>query len=83
MAIWSFARAFSFPDRQAPHAGWACLGFLACALGVLTKGLIGVALPALVMLAWVSWTRQWRRVWRLPWVRGLVVFLGWRCPGSW
>ncbi|MBN9405113.1 MAG: glycosyltransferase family 39 protein [Burkholderiales bacterium] len=84
VAIWSFARAFSFSssfsDRQAPHAGWACLGFLACALGVLTKGLIGVALPALVMLAWVSWTRQWRRVWRLPWVRGLVVFFGVALP---
>lgn len=80
VAIWSFARAFSFPDRQAPHAGWACLGFLACALGVLTKGLIGVALPALVMLAWVSWTRQWRRVWRLPWVRGLAIFLGVALP---
>ena len=43
IAIWSFALAFFYFVR--PHAGWARLGFAACALGLLAKGLIGLALP--------------------------------------
>lgn len=35
-------------------AAWAC-----AALGVLTKGLIGLALPALVVGAWLLVTRRW------------------------
>ena len=72
VAIWAFALAFARSER--PHAGWARAGFLACALGLLTKGLIGVALPALVLFVWITWTRQWRKVWRLPWASGLALF---------
>lgn len=72
VAIWAFALAFAQGER--PHAGWARAGFLACALGLLTKGLIGVALPALVLFVWITWTRQWRKVWRLPWASGLALF---------
>jgi 4-amino-4-deoxy-L-arabinose transferase-like glycosyltransferase len=90
VAILAFARAF-LPEGR-PHAGWACLGFLACALGLLTKGLIGVVLPGLTLFVWVSWTHQWRKVWRLPWARGLALFalvalpwfvwVSWRFPGA-
>lgn len=90
VAIWSFALAFAHGER--PHAGWAYVGFLACALGLLTKGLIGVALPALVLFVWISWTRQWRKAWRLPWTSGLALFaivalpwfvwVGLRFPGA-
>ncbi|TAN11198.1 MAG: glycosyltransferase family 39 protein [Burkholderiaceae bacterium] len=73
VAIACFAR--SFAEEFRPHAGWACAGFLACALGLLTKGLIGVALPGLALFIWVTWTHQWRKVWRLPWGRGLALFV--------
>jgi hypothetical protein len=46
-AIWCFVLALW--DGERPHAGWARAGFAACALGLLTKGLIGVALPGLVI----------------------------------
>ncbi|EER60181.1 glycosyl transferase family 39 [Acidovorax delafieldii 2AN] len=72
VAIWSFALAFLHGDR--PHAGWARLGFAACALGVLSKGLIGLALPGLVLLIWLLWTRQFAKVLRLPWFSGLALF---------
>ena len=71
-AIWCFARAFMAPDGV--HAGWARGGFLACALGVMTKGLIGLLLPGLVLFVWISYTRQWRKVLALPWFSGLLLF---------
>ena len=72
VAIWSFALAFLHGHR--PHPGWARLGFVACALGVLSKGLIGLALPGLVLLVWLLWTRQWAKVLHLPWLSGLALF---------
>ncbi len=72
LAIWSFAFAFMAGDK--PNAWAARLGFAACALGVLSKGLIGIALPGLVIFVWLLWTRQFKKVWRLPWLSGLALF---------
>ena len=77
VAIWCFAHAF-MPSDDTTHAtvqaGWARAGFVACALGVLSKGLIGLLLPGWVLFVWITWTRQWRKVWALPWVSGLLLF---------
>jgi 4-amino-4-deoxy-L-arabinose transferase-like glycosyltransferase len=72
VAIGCFAAAFLRGGK--PHTGWALAGFAACALGVLSKGLIGVVLPGLVLFIWLLWTRQFGKVWRLPWLRGLLLF---------
>ena len=56
VAIWCFALAFLHgPTPQPALARW---GFVACALGVLSKGLMGLALPGLVLLLWLLWTRH-------------------------
>jgi 4-amino-4-deoxy-L-arabinose transferase-like glycosyltransferase len=81
VAIWCFALAFMHADK--PHAGLARWGFVACALGVLSKGLIGVALPGLVLLIWLAWTRQLRKVLHLPWVSGLALFAVIALPWFW
>ena len=73
VAIWCFARAFM--HAEGVHAGWARVGFVACALGVLSKGLIGLLLPGLVLFVWIAWTRQWRKILDLPWLSGLLLFL--------
>lgn len=72
VAILCFGWAFASGERA--HAGWARIGFVACALGVLSKGLIGLALPGLVLLLWIGWTRQWAKILTLPWVSGLALF---------
>jgi 4-amino-4-deoxy-L-arabinose transferase-like glycosyltransferase len=72
LAIWSFA--FAFMAGAKPNAWLARLGFLACALGMLSKGLIGFALPGLVLLIWLIWTRQLKKILYLPWVSGLGLF---------
>ncbi len=72
LAIWCFAFAFMAGER--PDARLARLGFLACALGMLSKGLIGVALPGLVLFVWLIWTRQFKKMLYLPWFSGLALF---------
>jgi 4-amino-4-deoxy-L-arabinose transferase-like glycosyltransferase len=57
-----------------PDAGLARWGFVACGVGVLAKGLIGLVLPGLVMVVWVTLTRRWRQALRLPWFSGLALF---------
>ncbi len=78
LAIWAFAFAFMAGDR--PNASLARLGFLACALGMLSKGLIGIALPGLVIFVWLIWTRQFKKVLYLPWITGLALFAAGALP---
>jgi 4-amino-4-deoxy-L-arabinose transferase-like glycosyltransferase len=69
VAIWCFALSLLQGDRPCPTlARW---GFVACALGVLAKGLIGLVLPGLVLFVWITLTRQWRKILYLPWLSGL------------
>ncbi len=72
VAIWCFA--FAFMAGEKPAANLARLGFVACALGMLSKGLIGIALPGMVMLIWLIWTRQLKKIIHLPWFSGLALF---------
>lgn len=72
VAIWCFAFAFMAGER--PHATLARLGFAACAMGMLSKGLIGIALPGMVLFVWLLWTRQFKKVLYLPWFSGLALF---------
>ena len=61
-------------ESSRPHTNLARLGFVACAFGVLSKGLIGLVLPGLVLLIWLLWTRQLKKVLYLPWISGLLLF---------
>jgi 4-amino-4-deoxy-L-arabinose transferase-like glycosyltransferase len=56
------------------HSGWYCGGFVACGLGVLTRGLPGVVYPLAALVAFLAlWDRQaWKRV---PWGAGLLCLL--------
>ncbi len=84
VAIWCFALAFMHqPNSGKPHAGLARWGFVACALGVLSKGMIGLALPGLVLLIWLVWTRQLKKVLYLPWVSGVALFAVIAVPWFW
>lgn len=55
--------------------------YLFTALAALTKGPVGIALPALTGLAWISLTRDFRRAWQMrPISGGLAVLV---IAGSW
>lgn len=81
LCIGCFALAMAQP-RQ-PHAWLARAGFVASALGVLSKGLMGLALPGLVLLLWMAWTRRWRALLGLPWLTGVALFAAVAVPWFW
>ena len=58
----------------------AWLGFIACALGVLSKGLIGVVLPCFVLFLWLCWSGRWSVLREVPWFSGLLIFLSMTLP---
>lgn len=62
-------------ERNLPYRGLLAGAYLAAALGVLAKGLIGAVLPGLVLLAWLAWNRRLALMRVLVWLPGLAVFL--------
>ena len=56
--------------RNALLLAWAC-----AALGMLAKGLIGIVLPGLVIVAWLAALRQWRTIARLLSPAGIAMFV--------
>jgi 4-amino-4-deoxy-L-arabinose transferase-like glycosyltransferase len=67
--------------RGWPHRRTLAMAFVAAALGVLAKGLIGVVLPVLVLLGWGLATRRLGRVTALlMWAPGWLLFAGVAAP---
>lgn len=56
---------------------------IAAALGMLAKGLIGVALPGAVLLCWVLLTGRWRSLTVLLWPPAILVFFACAVPWFW
>lgn len=50
------------------------MGYVACALGFLTKGLIGILIPGMVILLWVLASKQWKKIPSLLNPIGLIIF---------
>ncbi len=78
-AVWCFWRTEAVPN-DAPVPPLPCLGFaVACALNILTKGLIGLVFPVGTVLVYLLLTRgvrgTGRRVLQLRPVAALVTFL--------
>ena len=85
--IFAFALAQG-PDAEralAAHAErgrrrWMLAGWAACALAVLSKGLIGIVLPAATVALYVMVRRDWAMLRRLELVRGTALFLAITAP---
>ena len=58
----------------APYRRELAGAYVAAALGVLAKGLIGVVIPILVLALWLGLAGQWRTIRRLCWLPGLAMF---------
>lgn len=67
-----FALSLRLDDTT--HRGLARLGFVACGLGFLSKGLIGLALPGAVIFVWLLLTGRQRKMLDFPWLSGFLIF---------
>lgn len=56
------------------------LFYFVCALTFLTKGLVGVVFPFAVLIIWLVWTGQWRKILLLFSPVGILIFLIVVCP---
>jgi 4-amino-4-deoxy-L-arabinose transferase-like glycosyltransferase len=71
LALLCLARAL---ENGRPTLGWLCAGWVACALAVLSKGLIGLVLPAIVIGPWLLAQGRWRDMLGLLHPLGIVLF---------
>ena len=67
------------PDANA-RRNWMWLAWAALGLAVLSKGLIGAALPAAALIVYTVWSRDWALWKRMHFVSGLLVFLAVTVP---
>lgn len=82
LALWQACEATS---RAGKAVGYLWLG-LACGMGVMTKGLLALLLPALSLLPWLIFTRRWRDVLMygpLAVLSALVILLPWSLAIAW
>lgn len=56
------------------------LFYFVCALTFLTKGLVGVVFPFAILIIWLIWTSQWRKILLLFSPVGILIFLIVVCP---
>jgi 4-amino-4-deoxy-L-arabinose transferase-like glycosyltransferase len=49
------------------------LGYLFCALAILTKGFIGIVLPAIVIITYLAITKQWQQIKKMRLITGLLL----------
>ncbi len=74
----------AFYAAQREDSGWFYLLFYAaCALAVLTKGLIGVVLPGAIIFVYILVTRKWRLFYKPFYVPAIVLFFLITVPWFW
>lgn len=84
VATWISVAVFCFSDYVMTARWWVLLlGYVACALGFLSKGLIGVLIPGMILLPWLLLTGQYRMIVRLLNPLGLLVFVALVLPWPW
>lgn len=72
--LYAFILAVQQPDGRARRL-LIWLAAVAAALAVLTKGLIGIVFPAMIIGSWIILTKQWRLLTRLYLPSALIIFL--------
>ncbi|GHU13236.1 glycosyl transferase [Alphaproteobacteria bacterium] len=63
------------PDRGRLCERYIVAMYVLSALACLTKGLIGIVLPAFVAFLWVIFTKNWKKIPEMLYVPGIVAFL--------
>ena len=73
-AILLAAEAALNANKGQAYRGLLAGAYVAAALGVLAKGLIGIVLPALVIVIWLAWNRRLALLLKVIWLPGIALF---------
>lgn len=79
VTVLCFVRAIESPSKV--DLRWLLAAWLACAMAVLAKGLIGIVLPMLILGPWLLAQGRWRQILRMLHPLGLLVFVA--VAGPW
>jgi len=79
-SVFAFAVAQRDPADEAEQRRWMLLAWASAALAVMTKGLVGIVLPAGAVALYVLIERDWRLPGRLHALRGGLLFLAIAAP---
>lgn len=87
VAVWVSGALFAFITAMA-YQGWPrrsllWIAYLFSALAVLTKGLIGIAFPIIIIGAWIVLGKNWRVLKNMCLVSGLCLFTLIAAPWFW
>lgn len=74
IALFAFMFASEMPASR-KRDGVLLLMYVASALAVMTKGLIGIVIPAMVIGSWILLTNRWEILLRVRLISGLLLFL--------
>ncbi len=72
LATWAGYRYFA---EKSGNKGWLYLLYGASGLAFLTKGLIGVVFPFVIIVLWLALSRRWRDILRIISPVGLIILL--------
>lgn len=76
VAAWISMTVFAFADYAIKNEKKSLfLGYFAAALALLSKGLIGVLIPGMILLPWLIFSGHWRRIPALLNPLGIILFL--------
>ncbi len=71
------------PKSSTPEASWMLFCWGSMALAVLSKGLIGIVLPGIVLFVYSVTSWDWHAWRRMHWIKGLLLFFSICTPWFW
>lgn len=73
--LWCFFMSFvNIPARITSQKIHMTLAYALAALACLTKGLIGIVLPGIIIFLWIVFTKNWSRIKDMLYIPGIFVF---------
>ncbi|MFM7344033.1 MAG: phospholipid carrier-dependent glycosyltransferase [Tagaea sp.] len=80
LALMAFLFATKAPEGSRARSAWLYTMYAAAAGATLTKGLIGIVLPGLVIGLWIVLTWNWKLLLQVKLLPGLALFLALTVP---
>ena len=76
VAVWISASLLLFiTGVQTSHRHLLLAAYVCAAFAFLTKGLIGLAFPILIIGSWIALTKRWYLLTKIHLIKGMVIFL--------